>query len=212
MSRFSRKSSRAKRSGLLIAALMLSMAFCLLSSGLVLAQGDGWNSGEVVTIQELVDHMEEFNDRVVTVEGEVVGDVMRRGENAWITVNDDAYSEMTLDEGQGFTGYSNVGIGVWVSAAAADSIEFCGGYKVRGDRFVVTGVFHRACPEHGGDTDIHATSLRLAERGHEISHPFDYTMLLVALGLLAVSLFLWFLLRRKVRAARQRERGTYHTD
>ncbi len=207
-------SLRAKRSNLLTASpvLALFLAFILLSSGVALAQGGSGEEGGVVSIQQLVDHMEEYDDREVTIEGEVVGDVMRRGEYAWITVNDDAYSEQTLEEGQGFAGYSNMGIGVWIAAADADSIGFCGGYKVRGDRVLVTGVFHRACPEHGGDTDIHATRMRLVERGHAISHPFDYAMLLVALALLAVSVFLWLMLRRKVKAAKHRERGSSHTD
>lgn len=83
----------------------------------------------------------------------------------------------------------------------AKEISFCGGYKGRGDTVRVTGVFHRACPEHGGDTDIHATTLLLVEKGFSFSHHFDYAKLTVVLGLLAICLAMWFLRRHKIRAA-----------
>ena len=104
---------------------------------------------------------------------------MLRGDYAWITVNDDAYSmpqqgdpgKRAQPGGRGtFAGYSNWGIGIWVTREQAEQISFCGGYKGRGDTVRVTGVFNRACSEHGGDTDIHATTLLLMEKGYSFPH------------------------------------------
>jgi hypothetical protein len=76
---------------------------------------------------------------------------MRRGESAWVNISD-----------------GNNALGVWMSAKEAKEIEFAGNYKNQGDNLEVTGVFHRACLEHGGDMDIHVKKLRKLAAGREI--------------------------------------------
>jgi hypothetical protein len=194
----------SKRVGLPVTILITALIATAFASGPVVAGED------VVTTQELVGDMAQYDGRTVTIEGEAIGDVMLRGDYAWITVNDDAYSMpqagdpgsgRSLEDGGTFAGYANWGMGVWVTREQAENISFCGGYKGRGDTVRVTGVFHRACPEHGGDTDIHATTLLTLEKGYPFSHRFDYAKLMVVLSLLAICLAMWFLMRRKIRAA-----------
>jgi hypothetical protein len=163
----------------------------------VLAGGSGgiaW-AAEEVTVEELVANMEEFDEREVTISGEAVGDVMLRDDHGWVTVNDDAYSVESIHEGGDLTGYSNWGIGVWAPRTELEGIQIMGGYKYKGDQVRVTGVFHRACQEHGGDTDIHANRVEVLEPGHPISHPFAHwkLILVLVLAMLVMALgYVWW--------------------
>ena len=67
------------------------------------------------------------------------------------------------------------------------AIEVWGDYDHTGDSVLVTGVFHVACDEHGGDMDIHATSLEVIEPGATRQHPLEWYKGVVGLGALAVA-------------------------
>ncbi len=168
-------------------------------------------SGEKVTIDQLINgkhvveerimgNMEYYDGKMITIEGEVIGDIMYRGDYAWITVNDDPYSlRKSLEEGGDFVGLSNQGIGVWVSREAAKKIMTCGGYKNKGDIVSITGEFHRACHEHGGDTDIHAANLEVISSGYAFSHPFSYGKLLAVMVLSLICIYLYYLRHQKIK-------------
>lgn len=146
---------------------------------------------ERISIRDLIENLEHYDGKVVAVEGEVVGDVMRRRGGAWITVNDDPYSERSLEEGGEFADVTNIGIGIWVAPEMADLIKVTGSYKNKGDRVKVVGVFHRVCGEHGGDTDIHALNLQVLDRGRPIRHVLHWWKLLLAALMTVVALSLW---------------------
>ncbi|MBN1288399.1 MAG: DNA-binding protein [Actinobacteria bacterium] len=151
-----------------------------------------------ISISELIDEMDKYDGMSVTVKGEVIGDIMIRGEYAWITVNDGPYSEKNLESGAEFSGVSNIGIGIWIPSGDVYSIKSVGGYSRKGDTVEVEGVFHRACSEHGGDTDIHANSLKVVREGYVIPHPFSYFKLLIAALLAGISgLLIYVLVKRK---------------
>lgn len=108
----------------------------------------------------------------VTLEGEVISEVLDGGEgHVWVNV---------LSEG--------VAIGVWAPEALAAELEVFGDWGHTGDRVMVTGVFSEACDTHGGDLDVHATSITLLERGTERQHPISFWKL--GVGLAGVSLAL----------------------
>lgn len=174
------------RRGALLPAMV---ALCLVLAFLAFP-GEVRADGEPVSTRELIENAGEYDGREVAIEGEAVGDVMRRGNHAWITVNDDTYSERSLEEGGEFEGTSNYGISVWLPAAEADKIEILGGYKYGGDRVRVEGVFHRVDHENGGDMSIHGSRLEVIEPGHPISHSFAWWKLALSLALLAVVLVL----------------------
>lgn len=177
-----RKAMRAIISGvtslLVVAAVIL--LFCSTSS-----------ADDTVPIEELIDNMKKFDGETVIIEGEVVGDCMVRGDYAWITVNDDAYSRKSIEEGGKRVGISNIGIGVWIPKGETRSIEFLGSYKTKGDIVRVVGTFHMADSEHGGDTDIHATHLEVVKSGYRFHPPFQYWKLLIVLGLGVLIVVLW---------------------
>lgn len=169
------------------AALFLCMVMLTVSVGVWSCLAQEGVEAEKVSVNDLINRIDHYDGRRVIIEGEAIGDLMRRGGYSWITVNDDAYSEKCIEEGGDFAGYSNIGIGVWVESGQAEAIRHLESYKTKGDRVRVNGVFHRVCAEQGGDTDIHAESLLVLQEGHEIEHPLNHLRLLVLLVMLAVS-------------------------
>jgi hypothetical protein len=156
-----------------LAILILSFTLCALSFALSYAQQ--------LSVAEIFKNVKEFDGKTVVFEGEVIGDVMRRGNFAWVNVYnfDDA-------------------IGVWMDASLANSINYTGSYKSRGDKIEVVGVFHRACPEHGGDADIHAQALRKIADGHIIQEKISFTKISLVALLLGVLALLWIFRRSNI--------------
>jgi hypothetical protein len=159
---------------------------------------------DTVPITSLIENMQKYDDHVVTIQGEAIGDFMVRGVNAWITVNDDAYSKSSIEEGGELVGMSNAGIGVWVPEQTGRKIGIFGGWKNKGAIVRLTGVFHRACSEHGGDTDIHADSLEVVAPGRPFSKPFKWAELIAIIILCGAIAVLWNV-RRGRRAKAKRE-------
>ena len=125
---------------------------------------------------ELINHAKQYDGKIVTYSGEVIGDVMLRGEFAWVNLNDGENA-----------------LGIWMNAALAKEIKFTGNYKSRGDRLEITGVFHRACLEHGGDLDIHAQSLHKIEKGRIVKENFNFDKVRLSLVLLGALFLIWIL-------------------
>lgn len=102
---------------------------------------------------DLIEDAQGFDGREVSYSGEVIGDILDAGDHVWLNISDGSNA-----------------VGVWVDRNLASEIQVAGRYGQRGDAVRVTGVFRRACPEHGGDFDIHAKAVTLVERGLPITH------------------------------------------
>jgi len=107
-----------------------------------------------VSSEELLKNSEEYDGQDVTFKGEVIGDIMIRGEFAWVNVRDE-----------------HGAIGAFCPLELTEKIEYRGSYGFKGDTLSVRGEFHRACSEHGGDMDIHAEKILIVQEGEERSHP-----------------------------------------
>lgn len=146
----------------------------------------GGLAAEALTAVQLAGNPERYDGQVVTLRGEVVGSVMLRGEYGWVNVGDGVAA-----------------VGVWAPARTLSAIRFAGGYARRGDTVLVTGLFHQACPRHGGDPDLHASSCEVVERGGRLDLPvpaWKWAMALTLLGagaLLATASWMKQGLRRK---------------
>jgi len=116
---------------------------------------------------ELINQAARYDGKVITYAGEVVGDVMVRGNYAWINVND-----------------SNNAIGIWVDKIKVQDIIYTGNHKARGDWVEITGVFHRACSEHGADLDIHGEAVKKIVPGRPILEEADREKRKIAVTLL----------------------------
>ena len=165
---------------ILISSLALCLALLyLLACAPVLAGGS-----EVVNSGSLLQEWEKYDGREVVFRGEAVGDVMARGNHAWLAVNDDPYSLEALHEAGELRG-GNSGVGVWLPVSEAEKVTRLGRHGSVGDYVEVIGVFHADCREHGGDFDIHATSLRVLKPGRELRVTPSAGKWMAAMGALA---------------------------
>ena len=126
---------------------------------------------------ELIEKAKEYDGRPVEFVGEAIGESMRRGDHVWLNL---------LDNGGA--------IGIWARRADLPAIRFFGSAAARGDTLRVRGIFHRSCPEHGGDLDIHASALEVVARGELTLVKLRAGRMALAAGLLlsaAVAFLLW---------------------
>jgi len=129
-----------------------------------------------ISSSELIKNAKEHDGKVVIYSGEAIGDVMVRGEFAWVNLSD-----------------GDNALGVWLSAELAKDIKFTGNYKTRGDNLEITGIFNRACLEHGGDLDIHAQKLRRISPGKEINQSLQPDKKNLSLILFGALFLIWIL-------------------
>lgn len=154
--------------------LFLLSAFCLWAANCY--------SQETVSSAELIQNAELYDGQEVVYEGEVVGELMRRKDGAWVNISDGKSS-----------------IGVWMPTELADVIEYKGSYKTQGDILQVAGQFNRACPMHGGDLDIHAISAQKIKSGwqkQESIIPAKHNLLIILTVVLCLVLILKILIFR----------------
>lgn len=130
---------------------------------------------------KLINNAIKYDAKKVEYQGEVIGDVMKRGEYAWINVND-----------------GNNAIGIYLRTTEVDKIKTVGNYKYKGDIVKILGTFHRACKQHSGELDIHADRLIIVKKGYRINHAFDIRRAVWGFFLLTVAATL-FVINRKLR-------------
>lgn len=135
-----------------------------------------------ISSTELIDNAKQFDGKTVVYGGEVIGDIMIRGDYAWININD-----------------GDNAIGIWINTTLIKDIVYTGSYKSAGDAIEITGIFHRACPEHGGDLDIHAQGLRKISPGKIFQEKLNLGKRNYALVLFTMLGLIWILtlLKRK---------------
>ncbi len=131
-----------------------------------------------VSSSELVNNAKIYDGKTVVYTGEAIGDVMVRGEFAWVNVNDGENA-----------------IGIWLNKESAQKIKFTGSYHSKGDRLEITGIFHRNCTAHGGDLDIHAQETRTISNGNSIVEKLDTTLRNLVYAFLVVLLFVLIFVR-----------------
>ncbi|MBM3706185.1 MAG: DNA-binding protein [Actinobacteria bacterium] len=150
----------------------IKIFFITIFSGLLIASGLSASNVEV-TSSELINNAKEYDKKEVIYSGEVIGDIMKRDEHAWINISDGSNA-----------------IGVWIPFEETEKIGFTGQYKYKGDIVKITGIFNRACSEHGGDLDIHAKSIEIIERGYEIKRNINFYGLIAGIVLFIIAMSL----------------------
>ena len=126
-----------------------------------------------VSSNDLIDDAKQFDMLEVIYTGEIIGDIMQRGDHTWINVSDGSNA-----------------IGIWVENKDTEGISLAGRYNIHGDTVRITGIFNRACAEHGGDFDIHASDIEIIEKGHTVTYLSSNMKEAVAYILCAVSIIL----------------------
>lgn len=119
---------------------------------------------------DLIDQAKSLDGQAIIYQGEVIGDVMRRKDGYWINVLN-----------------HETAIGIWLNAEQHALITAAGRYNVQGDQISIIGRFNRACPEHGGDLDIHARSVEIIRPGFAEAAEIDVSRLILASILLVLA-------------------------
>lgn len=139
---------------------------------------------DIINSSKLINEALQYDKEVVIYQGEVIGEVMVRGNYAWLNVNDGENA-----------------IGVWLEKDLVN-ISYAGSYQAKGDYIEVTGVFNRACLLHGGDLDIHASQVKKIQQGSKITEILDFKKVRTAIILGAA----WFLMLILSMYREQREK------
>jgi len=129
----------------------------------------------------LINNAFKYDGKVVEFQGEAIGEIMKRGDFAWVNVHD----------GQN-------AIGIFMRYEDAKKIKYLGRYRVKGDIVYVKGIFNRACKEHGGDLDIHAKQVEIVKRGYKMYERVDKARAVFGIGIFLIGSFLmWIVFRNK---------------
>ncbi len=148
-----------------------TLKLCVLTAALAAVLAGLAAAADVTAVNELVDRSLQWNGKTVAIEGEAIGEMLPRGNYAWVNVNDGMNA-----------------IGVWMPLADAKKISVYGDYHHTGDTLRVTGTFSRDCAEHGGDVDIHSDSVQIVKTGGAVGHPVSGSKKAAAAGLSAAAL------------------------
>ncbi len=187
----------SNRAGLRTFAAALVGILALLASALA---GVAGAAEMTVSSVDLIERSNAYDGKEVVFKGEAVGDILHRGDNAWVAVNDDHYSRKPLRENEELKG-GNSGIGIYGPSIEIDKIHLLGSYRTQGDIVEVRGTFYKSSARHGGDLCIVARSLRVLQEGHGLPRGGANAELVAAGALAVVCLVLAGLI-----AARRRER------
>ena len=134
-----------------------------------------------VSVNDLIENEKEYDGKEVTIQGEAIGEKMVRGDHAWINVNDGTNA-----------------IGIWIDKSEADRILHYGNYKYIGDTVTITGIFHRACKEHGGEADVHSNSLTVTKAGYSVKENINIYKVIMTVILVPIALIMLIYFRKKV--------------
>lgn len=148
--------------------LILSIIFLLICLPITI-----YGQTEDVSSSELIENATYWDDKQIKYTGEVIGDILERGDYSWISVSD---GENTMS--------------CVIPTTDAKQINYLGRYGVKGDTVCVQGVFNRACAEHGGDMDIHVNSLKQISKGKVLENKYSSAMLYVSCAVFVCAVFM----------------------
>jgi hypothetical protein len=136
---------------------------------------------DVTEINNLIENAKELDKREVTVQGEVIGERMDRGDYSWVNINDGTNA-----------------IGMWLNKSEAVKILHYGGYKYKGDTVKITGIFYRACKEHNGEADLHnIKAIDIVEEGYPVKEQISSVKIITAAVLFTFALlFLLYIFKQ----------------
>lgn len=116
----------------------------------------------------------------ITVRGEALGEVLRDGGGgSWLNVLGDGTA-----------------IGLWGERELFDVVDEFGDYHQRGQVVQATGIYNAACNQHGGDRDVHVTSVRVVAPAEPIERQFHWWKVIGGGVMLALAAALWYWRKR----------------
>ena len=180
--------SRHRSACAVICVVMAAFSVALVLASPAAAQS---TNRDVVPVTNLLDDSGKYNNTVITVEGELVGDYgFRRDGFMWTQLNDDSYARDALVDGGPRTG-ANVGIGVRMPASLGADLAPVGGYRLEGPLVQLTGVWRYHDPDRGGETYLDVEQLVTIEDGRRLEEGPDWVVFAFGAALIVVSLVMW---------------------
>lgn len=134
----------------------------------------------IVPINDLIKESHTYHNQAIVIQAEVILEVLERGDYAWLNVNDGTNA-----------------IGVYLPIEMTQELDVFGDYSHKGDIVLIEGVFSRNCDEHGGEIDIHATSLTIVQEGYEIDHEVSVWKFAIAVISFSLSIIVLLVYRNK---------------
>ncbi len=122
----------------------------------------------------------------VVVQGEAIGEILPRGEYAWVSIQEGA-SQMSI----------------WVPINLANQIKHLGDYNTTGDIVEIEGEFQRADEQLQGEMRVKANTIKIITSGQRRDHPVEQIKLhiTIILGFLLLGIFV---LSRVMKRRKQR--------
>ncbi|MBU3146159.1 hypothetical protein [Clostridium sp. CF012] len=130
---------------------------------------------EYSNFNDLIENGKKIDNTKITLNGEAIGESMNRGKYSWVNISDGSNA-----------------MGIWIKNEQVKSIKNFGKYGYKGDTLRINGTFNRACLEHGGDMDIHASSVEIIEVGGKVIIPISNNKKIIAIILALITLTLIF--------------------
>lgn len=142
-------------------------------------------ASDIVQINYLIDNGRLLDGKQVAIQGEAIGETMLRGEYNWVNIKDETNA-----------------IGIWMKHSDSEKITFYGNYKQTGDSIKITGIFNKACVEHGGESDIHCETINLVNKGFPVitkvsSNKVALSIILLSVLLVTGFIIYYFVIRKK---------------
>lgn len=130
----------------------------------------------------LIENAKLLDGKKVTYRGEAVTAIMKRGDHAWVNVND-----------------GDNAIGIWCKVSMLEPVKFLGDYKHAGDILEVEGMFNRACPMHGGELDIHPNKVKILKAGFSMKEKVDLGKTGLTIFFFLMTLVITIVFRKRIR-------------
>ncbi|MCB2295516.1 hypothetical protein LGK95_18705 [Clostridium algoriphilum] len=131
---------------------------------------------EYSNFSQLIENSKKIDNSKITLKGEAIGECMNRGEYSWVNISD-----------------GSTAMGIWIKSKQVQSIKTFGKYGYKGDIVKINGTFNRECKEHGGDMDIHASTVEIIDAGCRVKVSISGNKKCVALVLVLVTLGLSYI-------------------
>lgn len=146
-------------------------------------------TARLLSSDTLLCQSKQWDRQLVRFRGEVIGDIMLRGTHCWINVNDGSQA-----------------LGVYCPTELVKPIRYVGDYRYSGDIVEIIGTFHRACPQHGGELDIHAEALKIIRPGARRPHTVIIPKLYLAMSLFSCTLLIMglYVYRKRLKPRRNK--------
>ncbi len=129
------------------------------------------------TVFKLLEKQTELDGKKITFHGELIGQPIFDQHGVFVNVMDNEFNAL----------------GIYLDKNMLVKFTHYGRHGQKGDYVQTTGIFHKVCAVHGGDTDLHATEITVLKAGKSNPEPIIPTFKVVfcfILLVLAIVLYL----------------------